>query len=238
MSFRERLVQVALDEWAFFDRDLEGQVPKVEVKGPSGNRSLVHKERAQPYCDRIAIYWLAIPKNQYQKLSQDHAGGGRLDGTTKLAWSAAFISFCMKKAGADAEFPYSSGHVAWIRKAIKNRVAEKTAAPIVGYRFGEKTLQAGDLIGCWRTNELTYEQAGSKTWYESHTDLVVSVDRQKREALVIGGNVSQSVARKSIWLTADGRPVPASPWVVHIVNNIKGNDAIAALDEATLFDLV
>ena len=37
------------------------------------------------------------------------------------AWSAAFISYLMRQAGAENDFQYNSSHSVYIREAIKNR---------------------------------------------------------------------------------------------------------------------
>jgi len=65
----------------------------------------------------------------------------------------------------------------------------------------------GDIVGAGRTKGMTFEQAQAlfdkKTDYESHSDIVVEV--RGGEADLIGGNVSDSVTKKTLKLDAKGR---------------------------------
>lgn len=215
MAFRNDLVNVAKAEWDFFDRDEAGEDHTI---------GKVKKEAYGKYNRRVADYWKAIPEKQYKRLKDRYATRQtEIDGTTPLAWSAAFISYCMKKAGAESHFPYSSGHATWIHASIRNRKKKKMDADLVGFRPGELPLEVGDIVGYWRGKTKTsYDQAATKGWFESHSDIVVAVDKAKRVAYTIGGNVSQSVARKKLAISAKGALVdPPSKCIVHIKNNIE-----------------
>ena len=105
------------------------------------------KETVEPFSSRVANYWLGIPSKQYDDLVKKFAKAkGMLDGTIDLAWSAAFISYCMQMAGAGSAFPYSSGHATWMVLSIKNKRNGKLKASLVGFRPGEIPLKPGDLI--------------------------------------------------------------------------------------------
>lgn len=135
MTFVKDLIAVANREWEFFGEDLGTNDHHVQALGQDGTVHLIDKEAYGKYNDRIATYWQAIPAPSYKRLlkiyGKDHT---RLDGTLRnLAWSAAFISFCMKEAGAGDAFPYSSGHATWIVASIKNRLKNKLNAPLVDF---------------------------------------------------------------------------------------------------------
>ena len=218
MSFDDTLIETAAKEWEFFGKD-EGSNDKfVKVNGVNKR-----KETVKPFEDRVADYWLSIPQSDYKRLMEAFTpSSGRLDGTLDIAWSAAFISYCMKTAGAGADFPFSSGHATWIIKSIKNRKAGRLAAPLVGYKPGEMEVKLGDLVGNPRESGVTYDNAVSKGWFLSHTDIVVHIDRAAKKVFTLGGNVGQSVGRKTFSLTDLGALASGSGLMVHIVNNIAG----------------
>lgn len=125
-------------------------------------------------------------------------------------WSAVTISYIMRKAGFAAnEFPIAQAHSTYIIWSIKNRKAGQAAA-YWGYRVDETaaTPEVGDLVGYVRSKQtmthakaLTYFER--TTGYESHTDIVVA--RRPNEIDVIGGNVRDSVTKKTLKLDASGR---------------------------------
>lgn len=103
------------------------------------------------------------------------------------AWSAAFISYVFKKAGAGSLFKYNPSHSVYFQAAKANRAANNDN-PFKAYRITEKPVEVGDLIGYGRQSGITYDTPGQ---YKAHSDIVVSVT--PTEALSIGGNVSNSV---------------------------------------------
>jgi len=113
---------------------------------------------------------------------------------TGTAWSAAFISYVMKKANAGTNFKYSASHSSYIRDAVKNR-KENNSNPFKAYKLNEKKVEVGDLVCYTRQDGVDYDTTSS---YKSHCDIVVSAN--KNEAQVIGGNVSHTVGKKSVKL--------------------------------------
>ena len=105
------------------------------------------------------------------------------------AWSSAFISYLMKKAGAGDDFKYSPSHSEYIRQAIKNR-KQKNSIKIKGYKPNEVDVKAGDLVCYPRQGGVNYDTTSG---YNSHCDLVVSTN--EKQAVTIGGNVSDSVTK-------------------------------------------
>jgi hypothetical protein len=103
MTFREELTARALEQWKWFGQDegrndkFIGADGKTTTKKTSGEKANPRKETVEPFSSRIADYWLAIPSKEYDDLISKFAKGkGKLDGTVDLAWSAAFISYCMQ----------------------------------------------------------------------------------------------------------------------------------------------
>jgi hypothetical protein len=118
---------------------------------------------------------------------------------TGTAWSAAFISYIMKKSGAGNDFKYSGSHSEYIARAIKNR-KENKSNKFKGYRLDEKKLEVGDLVCYSRQGGVGYDSTGG---YKSHCDIVVKIDNSSAD--VIGGNVSDSVTKKQVPLTSSGK---------------------------------
>ena len=227
MSFREDLTATAVAQWEWFGKDTKRGDHFILPDGKTTSAPSTHgkanprKETVEPYASRIADYWLAIGSADYNRLVKQYAPHkGRLDGTVDIAWSAAFISYCMQMAGAGASFPYAGGHAVWMTKSIANRAAGKLNAPLVGYRPGELPLTPGDLIGRPRQAGVTYDNAVAKGWFVSHSDIVVEVDPARRLAFTIGGNVGQTVSRAQVSVNAAGALDDDGGWIVHIQNNI------------------
>lgn len=219
--FTTDLVAKALAEWEFFGRDDGTDDHKVAGKA---------KEAVEPYASRVGDYWLSISVNDYKQLVHGFAPKlGKLDGTIReLPWSAAFISYCMQMAGAGTEFPYAPGHATWIVQAIKAKEKGKLSAPLVGHKPGDIVVALGDLVGNTRESGVTYANAVAKGWFISHTDIVVEVDTAGGKFYTIGGNVGQSVSRKTFDLKPSGEIASGSGLLVHIQNQITGITKISA----------
>jgi len=124
------------------------------------------------------------------------------------AWSAAFISYIMKKAGAGDGFKYSTSHSVYIRDAISNR-KKQNKNPFKGYKPKEVKIEKGDLVCYARQSGVSYDTTGA---YASHCDFVTEVD--KGLAVSIGGNVSNSVSKTNVRLSDDGKIVDDKYFVV------------------------
>lgn len=138
----------------------------------------------------------------------DGAGlpGGAADRATleRTAWSAAFISWLMRQAGAEGRFRYAAGHTAYCAAAKRNRLANDLANPFWLYRVTERAPEAGDLVCTGREDSgVTFDNVDDGQARKSHCDLVVGVAPGR--LTVIGGNVGNSVGRKLIRTDEAGR---------------------------------
>jgi hypothetical protein len=117
-------------------------------------------------------------------------------------WSAAFISWVMKKAGAGADFKYSSSHTVYVHAAKQNR-EQGNAKAFKAYRISEVAPRVGDLVCQPRENSgITYDRLDGKH-YASHCDVVTAVS--PGSITIIGGNVGDSVSRKTLSTDAQGK---------------------------------
>ena len=125
-------------------------------------------------------------------------------------WSAAFISWVMRRAGAGRAFAYSASHSVYVSAAKRNRLTNN-GNPFRAYRVSEVRPEVGDLV--------CKSRAGSGATYDTirpgmatHCDIVLAVG--PRSIRVVGGNVDNSVADRDVLLTADGRLAPPEYFAV------------------------
>jgi len=120
---------------------------------------------------------------------------------SSVPWSAAFISWVMRQAGAGPAFRYAGGHSYYIAAAKQNRLSN-SSNPFQAYRINEVSPQEGDIV--------CKSRAGSGATYDNirggmptHCDIVVA--RQPGKLLTVGGNVSDSVKITEVPIDAAGR---------------------------------
>ena len=207
---REAVVQIALREWRAFGQKIV--YPDTELP--------FEDERIEGLWQRVGEYWwLGLPMGEAeQALTGRHDENGVVfapeeDG--RFAWSAAFVSYVMRIAGAGTRFPYSGTHADYINAARLNPSGFVVAAePPPSY-----APRRGDLICLWRGRPLRFEDLTAGR-FASHCDIVVATRPGQLE--VVGGNVDNTVALRSIPVAPDGRLVgpdgrvvdPDHPWFV------------------------
>ena len=177
----EKALDIATEEWVFFGEqtiDIDGNLVK---KGG--------QEADDEFYLRVADYWK-------EGVDMDLTGKD-----THEPWSAAFISWVMKKAGMGERFSYSDWHATYIRNSILARRRDDPSFAYWGYRLSERAPQVGDLVGYARQGGISYDY--QPTVYASHTDLVVAV--RPGEIDVIGDNVKDSVTKKTLKTDQDGK---------------------------------
>lgn len=170
MPFAQKLVQVATEEFTFFDEhDL------TECGNAMGSQ-------------RVASYW------------RDGLNISNRTGCNNIAWSAAFICFCLRKAGMPSvEFPFDEGHHTYIRWAVRNTKRNLPEKTYYGRRLEEYQAKPGDLIAQWRKlrpsdpdPNITFDNIPDG-FFPSHCDIVVEVTPTR--VITIGGNVSNRVKK-------------------------------------------
>lgn len=119
-------------------------------------------------------------------------------------WSAVFVSWVMRTAGAGNSFRYSRAHREYIRAARGNRVNNVVGNPFWAYRATEIAPQIGDLVCAWRGGTaVDYDSIAQPGEWKTHCDIVVDV--RSGSIRVVGGNVNQDVGEKTLRTLADGR---------------------------------
>ena len=115
-------------------------------------------------------------------------------------WSAAFISWVVRRAGAGSSFKYSAGHSYYTVAAKQNRLAGNSN-PFKAFRTGEAAPRVGDIVCLDRGSGATYDNL--REGMATHCDIVVEV--QPGKLTTIGGNLSDSVRTTTVPTDGNGR---------------------------------
>ena len=196
-SVKAKAVRKAIQEWKDWG---EQTVAVYNQTIQSGG-----KEYDAGFAERVNKYW-------QEGLNQNYSGYDR-----DVAWSASFISYIWKDAGAKEKFPYSASHSTYIRDSISNRKINDFSKPFVGLRVTEYAPKVGDMV-CYSRESRTdlYDETGA---YKSHCDIVVKKGRNFIE--VIGGNVRQAVTKKVLLTDDNGRLIDNNNnWFTVIKSNV------------------
>ncbi|CAN5169453.1 DUF2272 domain-containing protein [soil metagenome] len=124
-------------------------------------------------------------------------------------WSAAFISHVMDRAGlSDEQFRYAPAHWQYVQQAFEpsrlkayQACDPRLTVPRVGdllcHARGTKPLKT---FSAWRDAVKSPEFAAP-----SHCEVVVEVDAEAKKMELVGGNVLQSVTRRTLKLNQANR---------------------------------
>ena len=211
---RRRIVDVAVQEWAFFgfrlaaandteDNDQPPTLRSEDGEPRRGRRSRLSPAEAERVASSIAGYWAVTAEGSWIVARQNDRWN--LDGIAarwNAPWSAAFVSWVMCEAGlgATTQFQRAIAHYTYIDQAIRARDGSASQAAFTAYDPGETAIEPGDLLCSSRRP--TYRTIGDRrrqmgVGARSHCDVVVSVDQPGRRILAIGGNVRGVVSLKS-----------------------------------------
>jgi hypothetical protein len=162
----EALLRAAIDEWMRFE------------KGRAD-------EAADPYYKYVREMWAAI--------GEPYDGRSHYPNGEEVPWSAAFISWAVRKAGpAYANFKFAASHSVFVNNAIKARITNRLDKPFWGYRITEERPELGDIVQRNRDgNNFSFSYAENHAEYSSHSDIVVEVTPDV--VRVLGGNVNDTV---------------------------------------------
>jgi hypothetical protein len=201
---REAAVQIAYREWRAFGQKI--------VLLPDQPESADSEERDQGLWQRVGDYWWqGLGDGPDSRWTGKHDASGvefprSVDGN--FAWSAAFIDYVMRMAGAGNRFPYASSHSEYINAARTEPGLVITALPLT-----QDVPQLGDLICMWRAGHPVTYQDLPAGHFPGHCDIVVAQHPGSLD--VIGGNVDNAVSMKHVAIGPTGLVTDASyPWFV------------------------
>ncbi len=121
------------------------------------------------------------------------------------AWSAAFVSYVMRIAGAGSRFPYSASHSDYINAAKEAAQGQSDAWLVSAERPEAYAPQPGDLIclGRGSARDLRFDDLPAGH-FPGHCDIVVDI-ATAGQISVVGGNVDDAVTMKHVPVTPDGK---------------------------------
>ena len=132
------------------------------------------------------------------------------------AWSAAFISWIMRHAGAGNDFAYSKAHTDYVGEAKQNKLANNSN-PFKAYKIDEAAPRIGDLVCKEIQNSgVTYDNV-DQGFKPSHCDIVTAVNPYLLHT--IGGNVSHSVSMTTVEIDENGHITEKGYYAVVRVGN-------------------
>jgi hypothetical protein len=160
----------------------------------------------------------------FQQIQKFWTGLGLTFPGVSTPWSAVFVSWCVKQAGATkAEFNFNPAHSQFVFTAIQN--AANNTGVFRGFDITAEAPAVGDIIQNNR-NGNTHDFAFAKTHksYVSHSAIVVEVgaDNQGGFAMTVGGNESDSIRQKLVRLNSNGKIKQRvnSPYIC-VIKNLK-----------------
>ena len=200
---REAVVAIALREWRLFGQPIAD--PDAEAT------RTIKPEREEGLWQRVGEYWwLGLNANAPESnWTGKHDGKGDIfppEDDGDYAWSAAFISYVMRIAGAGQRFPYSADHADYINAARRVSLGQTSAWIVAAERVQDYAPKQGDLIcfGRGAAKGLRYEDLPTPALFTSHCDIVVNTTIPGQIA-VIGGNIQDAVTMTYVPVTEDGK---------------------------------
>ena len=173
------------------------------------------RENQDPLASQVKTYWtdlgLAFPN-------------------VAQPWSAVFVSWRVKQAGATAaQFMFSPQHSQFVHAAIANAKAHAkggaNAAPgvFMGRDVGQYAPKMGDILQNNRGHgAYTFQYAATHRSYPSHSAIVMEagVDNKGNYLRTIGGNESDAVGMKEVRLDANGLVKNASGLYIAVIEAV------------------
>jgi hypothetical protein len=202
---RAAVVAIVLREWRLFSQPVDDDPPGSRPPPLPEDKP----ERWEGLWQRVGEYWwlgLDAGSPQSAWTGMHDANGdvfpAKRDGY--YAWSAAFVSYVFRIAGAGNGFPYSEAHSDYIDAAAEQARDGTHNWVITAERPESYAPQLGDVIceGRGRSGRLRFDDLPAPR-FPAHCDIVVAI--APGQISVIGGNVDDAVTMKHVPVTPDGK---------------------------------
>lgn len=186
LMFAEELAKTCLAEYERWDRG-------------AGRETWGTPEHAKDYYLFVRDYWESISKP---------FDGRTIVERVRPFWSSAFVSYCVRKAGAGKQFKYGEAHCHYIFPAMQRADGLNNSYGYIARRFETYAPKVGDIVCAGRSDakKLTYDKAKLRyqadSFYPSHGDIVTEVGEKYVRA--IGGNIQDNVDMKKLKTGANG----------------------------------
>lgn len=227
---RDRLLRLTLEEWAEW-----GRLVSTPAAAPMPGQAMQAledaatpgPESALANFPRVLAYWRAVENGEAAgavarnraryAVALAHPEAAALPGGgvwREPAWSAAFISYLMLRAGVDRrEFPSSAAHSFYVDGMLATAAGFPGQAPFLPRDWASHAPEPGDLVCADRSRQPLADWRGrlaeAGEFRPMHCDLVVSVSPGFVEA--VGGNVGDAVTLSRFPADAAGRLLARPP---------------------------
>ncbi|WP_415489570.1 DUF2272 domain-containing protein [Acetobacter sp.] len=204
---RQDVVAIAMREWRLFGMPVNDDDPELR---PEPTTASVKPERSPGLWQRVGEYWWIgqDPQETESSWSGKYDADGRIfpfehDG--HYAWSAAFISYVMRVAGANERFPYSPNHSTYINAAASGQSTGLRAHDPASY-----IPKLGDLICTGRggSKSVRFSSLPTSFGFPAHCGIVVATGQNGQpfghQLSIIGGNIDDAVALTHVPTDANG----------------------------------
>jgi hypothetical protein len=195
---RADAVAVAMDEWRLWGMrvDDSGGAAYVQTEATMG-------ERQPGLWERVGEYWwegmnAGLPEDGW---TGKHDAQGRVFPVAvngQYAWSAAFISYVMRMAGAGPAFPYAPDHATYINVAARAAQGAVRNPLLVAQDPARYAPRLGDLV-CFprgKARDMVFADLPTQTPFPAHCSIVVAGGVEQLS--VIGGNVDDAVTMEHL----------------------------------------
>jgi len=192
---RENTIAIAQREWRAFGMNVNDDPPDQQDRPRD-----LRPDHQPGLWQRVGEYWWLGQNagNPEEGWTSKYSENGTRYAGDAPAWSAAFISYVMRSAGAGDRFAYSATHAAYINGAVRGEESILQAE-----RTDTYAPQPGDLIclGRGTASNIRFESLPAPG-FPGHCDLVTEV--APGQLTVIGGNVDASVTVKHVPIGTTG----------------------------------
>lgn len=194
---RSAAIAIATDEWHLWGNRV-GEPPNyTQTESSMG-------ERQQGLWQRIGEYWwegmnAGVPESRWTGKHDARGNIFPIAVNGQYAWSAAFISYIMRIAGAGPAFPYAADHSTYINYAARPGAKLLTAENPASY-----APQPGDLLCFPRgaAHGLSFAALPTSYNFPAHCGIAVTVSAGDVD--IIGGNVDDAVVLEHVQTNAQG----------------------------------
>ncbi len=190
---RQAEVAIALGEWRLWGSRIDND-PFAYAPADLG----AIPERQEGYWQRVGEYWWQgmDAGTRDARDTGKHDAGGQIfpaDINGEYAWSAAFVSYVMRIAGAGAAFPYAPAHSTYIDAAMRGQTPLLTAENPAFY-----APRPGDILcfGRGRAVGLRFKDLPTDGFFPAHCGIVTSTTPDEID--MVGGNVDDSVVMTQV----------------------------------------